>query len=96
VAGGDRCGLWQGRRAPSSRHHPCRRARKAPAAPVFHTPRHHPRELLDQRLDDLHHQRTWLDVFPLLALERPFDMTAFWNHAIQVGGVWGSEGGGFV
>jgi hypothetical protein len=51
------------------------------------------RELLDQRLDDLHHQRTWLDVFPLLALERPFDMTLFWNHAIQVGGWRGGKRG---
>jgi hypothetical protein len=41
---------------------------------------------LEQRLEDLHHQRTWLDVFPLLALARPFDMARFWNHAIQVGG----------
>ncbi|GBF89248.1 ATP-dependent DNA helicase 2 subunit 1 [Raphidocelis subcapitata] len=39
---------------------------------------------LEQRLEDLHHQRTWLDVFPLLALARPFDMGRFWNHAIQV------------
>lgn len=39
---------------------------------------------LEQRLEDLHHQRTWLDVFPLLALARPFDMARFWNHAIQV------------
>ncbi|KAI8463879.1 MAG: SPOC like C-terminal domain-containing protein [Monoraphidium minutum] len=42
------------------------------------------RELTDQRLDMMHGARVALEVFPLLALERRFDMAAFWNHAIQV------------
>jgi hypothetical protein len=40
--------------------------------------------MLDQRLDLLHSRRIGLDVFPLLALSRPCDMTLFWNHAAQV------------
>jgi len=43
-----------------------------------------PRELIDQRLDDLHHQRTWVDVFPIVSYREPFNMGRFWNHAIQV------------
>lgn len=60
------------------------------------------REMVDQRLDLLHGRRIRLDVFPLLALRRPFDMAAFWNHAIQMAsgrgdesdGEEGGEGGG--
>ena len=46
------------------------------------------RELLDQRLDDLHAQRTWLDVFPLSSLAGAVDMRKFWNHAVKVSRCW--------